>query len=63
MNFLKTKKIILKISYFWIYLSEIVLDFKIIIKNKSFYYENKIWIFFYKIKQNNSILNGLEIKR
>lgn len=63
MNFLKTKKIILKISYFWIYLSEIVLDFKIIIKNKSFYYENKVWIFFYKIKQNNSILNGLEIKR
>lgn len=52
MNFLKTKKIILKISYFWIYLSEIVLDFKIIIKNKSFYYENKVWIFFYKIKQN-----------
>lgn len=63
MNFLKTKKIILKISYFWIYLSEIVLDFKIIIKNKSFYYENKVWIFFYKIKQNNSILNSLEIER
>lgn len=63
MNFLKTKKIILKISYFWIYLSEIVLDFKIIIKNKSFYYENKVWIFFYKIKQNNSILNSLEIDR
>lgn len=62
MNFLKTKKIILKISYFWIYLSEIVLDFKII-KNKSFYYENKVWIFFYKIKQNNSILNSLEIER
>lgn len=63
MNFLKTKKIILKISYFWIYLSEIVLDFKIIIKNKSFYYESKVWIFFYKIKQNNSILNSLEIDR
>lgn len=63
MNFLKTKKIILKISYFWIYLSEIVLDFKIIIKNKSFHYENKVWIFFYKIKQNNSILNSLEIDR